>query len=397
MNKNDSKIESLRRIIARNCKERLLQRIEIINKQNLKLESNQNNYLSQTESILNNCKDIFTNCSMNITETEILSPIKKLIDKPVIIPEDKPVIILEDKLVNKSLRDIKKYTDMRFFIKQGRVSSYISYFKPFFFKTFNLTNYSNKNTPCVFFGCYTDDDLASIYNHKSISVIVWAGNDSNYKKYRSAFKALMYTKRMKNVFHISISNYIFNDLNFFNIKSLKIPFCISDMNTFNPIHKGKCIYYYTNFCNPERYGANIFNKIYKELKDKYKFIITVCKQQMLRQKGMYSVKYPFLKEAKYYSNVYLAYKESFIGLRLTTHDGNANTVQELGMCGIKCFYNGDPLLKSAIPWKNSNDIIKRIEEESKTIGTKNVKLSQEVKDYLKPNNSWLDIRMYTTK
>ena len=110
---------------------------------------------------------------------------------------------------------------------------------------------------------------------------------------------------------------------------------------------------------------------------------------MKNKNGRYARKYPFLTKAVNYSDIYLAYQKCFIGLRLTKHDGNANTVQELGMCGIKSFYNGDSLLESAIPWKNANDIIEKIENESKTIGSTDILLSKKVKEYLKPNNNWL--------
>jgi hypothetical protein len=280
-----------------------------------------------------------------------------------------------------------------FKIKQGKVSTDISYFSPFFFKTFNLQKYNNILQPCVFFGCYDKQDLFSIINNKHIKIIIWAGSDSAHKKRPFAKKALLTLKHVKNVFHISISNYILNDLKYFGIKSKLLPFCIKDMNEYNPVIKGNCIYYYTSFVNPNLYGASVFNIIYEKLKNKYKFIIGTCKTQQLYKKKYYK-SYPFLNQATYYSNMIDTYKKCFIGLRLTTHDGNANTVQELGMCGIKCFYNGDSLLYNTIKWKNVDDIIKNIENEAKTIGQIDYETSIKVKDYLKPNNKWLDIRNY---
>ena len=156
--------------------------------------------------------------------------------------------------------------------------------------------------------------------------------------------------------------------------------------------KGTSIYYYTSFVNPELYGASIFNTIYETLKHKYNFIIGINNKQENYRKDM---KYSFFKNAKYYSNMLDTYNKCFIGLRLTVHDGNANTVQELGMCGIKCIYNGDPLLYNTIKWNDASDIIKNIENESKTIGKLDIETSQKVKDYLKPDNKWLDIKYYS--
>jgi hypothetical protein len=50
------------------------------------------------------------------------------------------------------------------------------------------------------------------------------------------------------------------------------------------------------------------------------------------------------------------YANCFIGLRLTSGDGNANTVQEFNSMGIPIIFNGD----GGIPWINSEDIIENI-------------------------------------
>lgn len=71
-----------------------------------------------------------------------------------------------------------------------------------------------------------------------------------------------------------------------------------------------------------------------------------------------------VKEAIYVSpdKVKKLYEKCFIGLRLTKHDGNSNTVQELGLHGIKCCYNGDPNNPSVIEWNSADDVIKSIKK-----------------------------------
>jgi hypothetical protein len=64
------------------------------------------------------------------------------------------------------------------------------------------------------------------------------------------------------------------------------------------------------------------------------------------------------------------------------------------MCGIKCLYNGDPLLCNSIQWKSANDIIQAIEKESESIGQIDFETSNKVKDYLQINDNFLDIRNY---
>ena len=291
---------------------------------------------------------------------------------------------IPDTQLNKILKVFK--------IKQGRVSRHISYFSPFFFKTYELQKYNNIFQPCVFFGCYDDQDLSSIIINKHIKIIIWAGSDAAYEKRKFSRKAILTLKNVKNLYHISISNYILNDLKHFGIKSKLLPFCIKDMAKYKPVIKGKYIYYYTSIVNPDLYGAPVFNIVYEKLKNKYNFIIGTCKEQQ-KYKKKYN-KYSFLTKAKHYENIVDVYKKCFIGLRLTSHDGNANTVQELGMCGIKCFYNGDSLLCNTIKWKKFDDIIQNIENESKTIGHVDNETSIKVKEYLKPDYKWLDIRNY---
>ena len=50
------------------------------------------------------------------------------------------------------------------------------------------------------------------------------------------------------------------------------------------------------------------------------------------------------------------YSKCFIGLRLTEHDGNANTVQEFNSMNIPIIFNGD----GGIKWEDENDIINTI-------------------------------------
>lgn len=282
------------------------------------------------------------------------------------------------------------------YIKQGKVSNYISFFRLPFFRTYELHDYKSSFRPTVFFGCYCDDDLNAIIRNKSVKIIVWAGSDSDYFRRDFAKRALSVLKQMPRTYHIAISNYIENDLKAFKIPYRRISFCLNDISHYAPVRKGKSIYFYTSINNCELYGCNIFKKVFAMLRTKYNFIIAVCQKQLkyINPKNPVIKKYPFLKSARYYKNIRSVYAQCFIGLRLTYHDGNANTVQELGLCGIRCLYNGDFQLKNTIRYRNVRDIIRSINQEAKTIGTLNPELSQQVKTYLQPNFSWLDIKNY---
>merc|ERR1712086_1001276 len=59
------------------------------------------------------------------------------------------------------------------------------------------------------------------------------------------------------------------------------------------------------------------------------------------------------------------YSECFIGLRLTSNDGNANTVMEFKALGIPIVHNNS---EYGLKWKNVDDIVNLI----KNTNTKNI-------------------------
>ena len=76
--------------------------------------------------------------------------LNKSIFDPIILGSKKIVEELpKEKNVNEKKE--KKPILSSQFVTQGRVSSYISYFEPFFLKTFGLKKYENCFQPCVFF------------------------------------------------------------------------------------------------------------------------------------------------------------------------------------------------------------------------------------------------------
>jgi hypothetical protein len=105
-------------------------------------------------------------------------------------------------------------------------------------------------------------------------------------------------------------------------------------------------------------------------------------------------KFSFSKIIKTTTNINEVYKQCYIGLRLTDHDGNANTVQELGLHGIKCVYNGDKNMPNAISWKTKTDIINAIKNEKHTIGKSDIILKNDVEKYLNTDNKWLNTNYY---
>lgn len=282
-------------------------------------------------------------------------------------------------------------------IKQAYVSNNLSFFKSNFLKSNNLRDYFSKNEPSFFFGCYTDYDFNMISTHKSKRIIILGGSDSDIKNNK---KSQLKNLRLlgKNTYFLSISDYIKLDLNIYRINNTRICLSFSNKDIFLPVSKYIYIYIYIGSIKAaEFYGCDILERIMKMTYNKYKFIITKSKKkenEIIKNRML--IKYPFLREAQYVSpeNIYDLYKKCFIGLRLTKHDGNANTVQELGLCGIKCLYNGDSLLPNAIKWNNIKDIVNIIDKEYKTVGETDIELSNKVKEYFEKEKKWLNLDFY---
>ena len=255
------------------------------------------------------------------------------------------------------------------------MSQSIIFFKEQILKTYPNLKYGYvSNKPIIFFGMYREEEMNLVMKHEHECLVIWGGSDAlylkrDYKKKDHIRKRTYNFFRNKNkIFHIAQSKWISDDLKLLNFNHKLLPWYSLEKSKFKCTKKGDSIYIYL----PTRwYGANIFKELKKKLNGKYEFIIgggNVKKEKRL----------PYDKMPETYS-------KCFIGLRLVPHDGLGSTVQELGLMGIKCVHNGNS--PSALNYKNVDDIIKHIENEAKTIGSKDEELARNVDEYLNiPDN-----------
>jgi hypothetical protein len=300
-------------------------------------------------------------------------------------------------------------------INQIYCSNGVNFFDTKIRNNLKLEKYTDINKPVLFFGAYRANlRNKKIYEeHKGKCIFLLTGSDispyaNGYK--RNYLANIDYFKKMdkERCKIITISNYQSNLLKKNNIPHTNINIGWTMNNNFSPIPKGNCIYIYSSYHNSNYYGSYIYEEIYRRLKDKYKFIIACAikpsnkdKEETLTQQLITNYPEPFD-----------AYKKCFIGLRLVPFDGNANTVKEMGICGIRVIHNGED--KNCIPWifneilfnkniKSSNpikkkalnlaveDIIKKIEHEAQFIGKIDEKLSNDVKNNISFDDKFLYI------
>jgi len=297
-------------------------------------------------------------------------------------------------------------------VTQLHCSSSVIFFKEKIIKQLKLQSYSDKNKPVLFFGYYQSSSRdVPIYNsHKGKAIIMLAGSDispyaPSYKK--NYVENIKFFKNMdKNKYKIiTISNFQSNILKKHNIPHENINIGWTMNLNVHPIPKGKSIYIYTSKGNHLYYGSLIYEEVIRRLQHKYNFIVAGSTKIVSNSKKTLTEQL-----IQNYSNPFDAYKQCFIGLRLVPFDGNANTVKELGLCGIKVIHNGND--KNCIPWNYYHilfdnkipltnpdkakafkyavdDIIIKIENESKTIGQIDKKLSEEVKNNISFDDNFL--------
>lgn len=239
-------------------------------------------------------------------------------------------------------------------IKIVHVSNSLIHFKERIVTKYNLIDYDYLNhygRPLLMFGMYTDEDVKISTDHVGPVYLIWGGTDCDINFNRKNKLTKIGILRKLNICHVAISDSIFNRLLELKMKNIvRSNFSLLLENIFFPIlpeDRGDSIYIYNGFNSKNKndvtkyvYGYETYSKIMNELPF-YKYILSDkmnCK----------------------YEEMPKIYSQSFIGLRLTKNDGNANTVEEMIQMDIPVMHNGD--YKKSIKWESETDIISNILE-----------------------------------
>lgn len=218
-----------------------------------------------------------------------------------------------------------------------------------FMEIHKLEKYTDEYKPMVLFGCYTDDDIALINNHKSVVVIQWEGLDSKRWSNLSVFKK-------PNIINVSPHKVI---VDYFARKDLKCQEIYFTSNeTMSPQMLGSKVYAYVNKNNPIYYGQDVLNKL------NVPYSLLVADYSIPQEKFRGEIRNSF-------------YSQMFIGLMVGKYAGGGFSIVEMGLRGIKVVTNVLNL-PHTIPWRNVLDVERAITEESEHIGTVNKGLAQQV-------------------
>ena len=250
-------------------------------------------------------------------------------------------------------------------ISQGRISDSIGGFP--FLKQWGIGPYKDPNKPAIFIGCYNPpEDFRLIMSHKALGVLIWGGTDADV----ISAEKLRKIKAKTNIKHIALGGFIARDLSKAGIPYVRIPLTIAS-RVMEPYPLGDKVYCYTppktNRSPYRYYGGHILEEVMRMM-PRQKFILATPK--------LYSRE-----------KLFELYKECFIGLRLTVHDGFPNTVAELGLRGRRCVFNDN--VPTALSWTDARSVVKIIENEKRlTPGPQ--KVAQDMYDYLDISYDFLE-------
>ena len=241
-------------------------------------------------------------------------------------------------------------------IKETYVSLPMFKFKDRYMNKYKLNKYTNEKhiiKNIIVFGVYNENDINFIKNCKDNIFVILGGSD-----FRNIDTII---KLNKNIKYLAISKDLQHRLLTKNIESIHINFNLVDTNIFKPMPhiKQENIYVYDGTGAPhcfKTYNVDLVNKIISKL-PQFNFIIS-SRFFKNNKDGI-----PNYEMAEIYASC-------FIGLRLTEHDGNANTVQEFEAMNIPIVHNQS---NYGLKWNNIDDIINLINSINKFNKNNNIK------------------------
>lgn len=202
-----------------------------------------------------------------------------------------------------------------------------------FHSKYNLTEYTDLNSPLVMFGMYDADDLTVYSQHLGPVTLVWQGMDA--KDLNGKVEII----KNRDAQHYAISDWITQSLNKYDIVSTYAPISATKGKA-NPIPRGNSVYFYTSRLSQESsdyYGEYMIDEVIKRTGLK----VYVAAYDTYTKEELQDV-----------------YRDCFINLRLTTYDGCPNTNLEMGLLGRRSVFNGN--IPCSIKWNGLDDVINAV-------------------------------------
>ena len=224
-------------------------------------------------------------------------------------------------------------------VRQAHVSTSLSHFAKRFYRTHNLRPYDAPSQPAVFFGVYNDRDRLALLGHGADTVVVPGGSDvPNVRQVEELV-------RRRPIWTLSISGDVQTRLHKLGIQTMRVVLNMVDKKLFRPVPKaelGRKVFVYNGWQKGAPLNWQIYNgAIMSEVADRLPHV------QFIYSQGL-NVAHEKMPDI---------YKQCSIGVRLTSHDGNANTVQEFEAMQIPIIHNQSTY---GLKWSNADDVVKHV-------------------------------------
>jgi hypothetical protein len=236
-----------------------------------------------------------------------------------------------------------------------------------FRKKWNLSKYSDPNAPSIFFGLYKEDDIQTLVQHNSHSIVIWGGADMR-PQHLEIVKSLVLSGRCSTVAYPGEFSKI---LAKHQIPHKSFYFAIKDFSGLSPVPLGDKIYVYRGIkgTRPDYFQ---WEKVVVPLIDFF------GKDRVI-----------FTDNLEFQELVKSFYSKAFIYVK-PTPKGGCTSMFELGCMGIKTVGMGHFPLPNFIQYRNLTHLIRIITKESKKIGTIQTGVSNQTFEVLNQSN-WLDL------
>jgi hypothetical protein len=212
---------------------------------------------------------------------------------------------------------------------------------------YGLDYYQNNESNLLYFGMYNYADLELLEafgknNDKKVGIL-WGGSDIMLKtKLRSRILKIIIDKNYENY---AMSDFIWDKLENLGVKNKKkvcVSFCWNDKNYLRKReNRANSIFIYDGIGKDCR-KDEIYNK---KLVDKFTELVS---------------SHPIIRTSSggFIKNIENTIENSFVSLRLTRYDGNANSAQECGMLGVPVISN--QAMNHCISWSSLEEIVKKV-------------------------------------
>lgn len=229
----------------------------------------------------------------------------------------------------------------------------------------NLSNYSDPNTPTVMFGWYGDtDDVNFINNHKGPLIMLWGGADMNSRR------AVQLVKRA-NTYQIGYG-WQSDLLTTWNVPHKKVIVPIKDYSRFQPTPLGDKIYVYK--------GWKVDRGSYFNWRESI--------QPLINEWGEDNFVFGMGHDIDYVHENF--YKKSFVYIKPNQRGGSTG-MWELGYMGRKTIAQNQGGAPNVLEYRDLRDIANLVNQEAKKIGTVQEEVSQQVQNYMMNTNEWLNL------